>query len=107
MNSSRRSESGEGGFRNLCSPIPYLFGGLALMLAVIAVALLIVACSYRKHYYVSNSASDEEKPPKMEEKKIDVSEPNTVVIMAGESKPTYLANPVPSTTHNLVDSSPK
>ncbi|TKY64997.1 GLUTAMINE DUMPER 2 [Spatholobus suberectus] len=93
-------ESGAAGFKNLSSPIPYLFGGLALMLAVIAVALLILACSYRKQYYSSNSASDEEKPPKMVDKEVNVSEPKIVVIMAGESNPTYLAKPVPSTSHN-------
>ncbi|CAJ1836358.1 unnamed protein product [Sphenostylis stenocarpa] len=97
---SRMSESGEGGLNNLSSPIPYLFGGLALMLAVIAVALLMIACSYRKNYYVSNSASDEEKPPKMVEEEVDVSEPKIVVIMAGESNPTYLAKPVPSISHD-------
>ena len=97
------SESGAGGFKTLSSPIPYLFGGLAIMLAVIAVALLILAWSYRKQYYTSsNSASDEEKPPpiKMVEKEENVSEPKIVVIMAGESNPTYLAKPVPSTSHN-------
>lgn len=103
MNSTM-SESGAGGFKTLSSPIPYLFGGLAIMLALIAVALLILAWSYRKQYYTtsSNSASDEEKPPqiKMVEKEENVSEPKIVVIMAGESNPTYLAKPVPSTSHN-------
>lgn len=98
MKSSRRSESEEDGLRKLSSPIAYLFGGLALMLAVTAVALLIVACSYRKHYYASNSGSDEEKAAKMEEKKVNISELKIAVIMAGESNPTYLANPLPPTT---------
>nr|DAD43128.1 TPA_asm: hypothetical protein HUJ06_001358 [Nelumbo nucifera] len=30
------------------SPVPYLFGGLAAMLGLIAFALLILACSYWK-----------------------------------------------------------
>ncbi|EMS55522.1 hypothetical protein TRIUR3_12089 [Triticum urartu] len=30
------------------SPVPYLFGGLAAMLGLIALALLILACSYWK-----------------------------------------------------------
>ncbi|KAG2403930.1 uncharacterized protein HKW66_Vig0108510 [Vigna angularis] len=97
MNSSRRSESEEGGLRKLSSPIAYLFGGSALMLAVIAVALLIIACCYRKHYYASNSAGDEEKAAKMEENKVNISEPQIVVIMAGETNPTYLANPLSCT----------
>lgn len=68
------------------SPIPYLFGGLGLMLGIIAVALILLACSYRK----SSPNDAEEKPlhalqPEME--------PKIVVIMAGESNPTYLAKP--------------
>ncbi|XP_020233754.1 protein GLUTAMINE DUMPER 5-like [Cajanus cajan] len=89
-------------FRNLSSPIPYLFGGLAFILAVIAVALLILACSYRRKYYSSDSASDEEKAPKMVNN--NVSEPKIVVIMAGESNPTFLAKPVPSTAHTGSES---
>ncbi|RDX75432.1 Protein GLUTAMINE DUMPER 2, partial [Mucuna pruriens] len=100
MNSSI-GESGAAGFKNLSSPIPYLFGGLALMLAVIAVALLVLACFYRTQYYSPNSTSDEEKPPNnVLHREVNVSDPKIVVIMAGDSNPTYFANPVPSTTHN-------
>ncbi|RDX98612.1 Protein GLUTAMINE DUMPER 2, partial [Mucuna pruriens] len=80
-------------FKNVTSPIPYLFGGLALMLALIGLALLILACSYSKS---SSSTSNEEKTTKRME--VD-SEPKIVVIMAGDSNPTYLAKPVPSTNH--------
>lgn len=94
------STMGTSGLRDLRSPIPYLFGGLALMFAVISVALLILACSYRKQH--RSSGDDEEKPPpnNMVEDVDQVnSEPKIVVIMAGESNPTYLAKPVSSTTH--------
>ncbi|CAI9777501.1 unnamed protein product [Fraxinus pennsylvanica] len=68
------------------SPILYLFGGLAIVSGIIAVALIVLACSHRK----SSPSDAEEKPlhelqPEME--------PKIVVIMAGESNPTYLAKP--------------
>ncbi|CAL0318770.1 unnamed protein product [Lupinus luteus] len=85
--------------RNMTSPIPYLFGGLALMLGLISIALLIIACSYRKQNW-PNSVSDEEKPTnKVVNMEVD-SEPKIVVIMAGESNPTYLAKPVSSTSYS-------
>ncbi|XP_004491762.1 protein GLUTAMINE DUMPER 5-like [Cicer arietinum] len=85
--------------KNLSSPIPYLFGGLAFMLGVIAIALFILACSFRKQHSSSTTSSDhEEKPSNMHVVDMDqVSlEPKIVVIMAGESNPTYLAEPVSS-----------
>ena len=88
----------DAGFRNFNSPIPYLFGGLALMLGLIAVALFILACSYGKT--LSNSPSDaEEKQAKTVNMTAD-SEPKVVVIMAGDDIPTYLAMPVSSTGHS-------
>ncbi|KAK7316247.1 hypothetical protein VNO77_35128 [Canavalia gladiata] len=86
-----------GDFKNVSSPIPFLFGGLALMLAVIAVALILLACSYSKNSS-STSSRNEEKSPKRMEMEME-SEPKIVVIMAGESNPTYLAKPLPSTSH--------
>ncbi|KAK7843383.1 protein glutamine dumper 4 [Quercus suber] len=89
----------DAGFRNFNSPIPYLFGGLALMLGLIAVALLILACSYGKTF--SNSPSDaEEKQAKSTVNMKADSEPKVVVIMAGDDIPTYLAKPVSSTGHS-------
>ncbi|CAK8564223.1 unnamed protein product [Lathyrus sativus] len=82
------------------SPVPYLFGGLAAMLGLIAFALLILACSYWKlsGYLEGNGESErdleagqatndtDEKPQKPYEEKI-------LVIMAGQEKPTFLATP--------------
>ncbi|XAR51205.1 hypothetical protein NMG60_11005765 [Bertholletia excelsa] len=86
------------------SPVPYLFGGLAAMLGLIAFALLILACSYWKlsGYLDGDNATSEDRdvelgdsgekpkqpPPAFEEKYL--------VIMAGQEKPTFLAKPVPS-----------
>lgn len=91
--------AGSAGFKNISSPIPPLFGGLAFMLGVIAVALLILACSYRNQHSSSTSQGNEEKPSKTTEMEVDNSEPKIVVIMAGDSNPTYLAKPVSSTCH--------
>uniref|UniRef100_A0A0V0HMR0 Uncharacterized protein n=1 Tax=Solanum chacoense TaxID=4108 RepID=A0A0V0HMR0_SOLCH len=88
------------------SPVPYLFGGLAAMLGLIAFALLILACSYWKlsGNFEENQEGDLEEgnnnnnnnnsngedgkmvePPILEEK--------FLVIMAGQLKPTYIATP--------------
>ncbi|XP_051151123.1 protein GLUTAMINE DUMPER 5-like [Andrographis paniculata] len=74
------------------SPIPYLFGGMAGTLAIIALALLLLACSYRRRYggreedlEKSEGNSGGEAPPAFEDK--------VLVIMAGEVKPTFLATP--------------
>ncbi|KAJ1435423.1 hypothetical protein SESBI_04930 [Sesbania bispinosa] len=91
--------AGAAGLRNFRSPIPYLFGGLALMLSVIAIALLIIACSYRKQQY-SSSSGDEEKQPS-NKVMVDM-EPKIVVIMAGESNPTYLAKPLSTIEQAIV-----
>ncbi|CAA0837328.1 Protein GLUTAMINE DUMPER 3 [Striga hermonthica] len=79
------------------SPVPYLFGGLAAMLGLIAFALLILACSYWKlsgrsdgEDLEAGAAEKAEPPPppaaEMEEK--------FLVIMAGQDRPTFLATPM-------------
>ncbi|OIW18658.1 hypothetical protein TanjilG_13410 [Lupinus angustifolius] len=88
------------------SPVPYLFGGLAAMMGLIAFALLILACSYWKlSTYLEDSGHGERdleagdpknddnnnKPQKPYEEKI-------LVIMAGQHKPTFLATHVSSST---------
>ncbi|XP_024962133.1 protein GLUTAMINE DUMPER 2-like [Cynara cardunculus var. scolymus] len=81
------------------SPVPYLFGSLAAMMALIALALFILACSYRKlsrNLTNNNDAgagdakpadnnNNNKTPPVLEEKYL--------VIMAGQQKPTFLARP--------------
>ncbi|KAJ4707187.1 Protein GLUTAMINE DUMPER like [Melia azedarach] len=74
------------------SPTPYLFGSLAIVLTLIAVALILLLCSYRKRYSNSGNDYDEEKPPAVLLKVLDP-EPKVVVIMAGDDQPTYLATP--------------
>lgn len=88
------------------SPVPYLFGGLAAMLGLIALALLTLACTYwRLAGYLNSTGANGEmnshggiggtgkqtgaedagtNPPVKE---------HVAVIMAGEAEPTYLATP--------------
>ncbi|CAA0814981.1 Protein GLUTAMINE DUMPER 3 [Striga hermonthica] len=95
------------GFRPISpwhSPVPYLFGGLAAMLGLIAFALLILACSYLKLSgdgderdverggAKGDGGSDDNAPPVFEEK--------FLVIMAGDQKPTFLATPVSNSITN-------
>ncbi|XP_072963350.1 protein GLUTAMINE DUMPER 3-like [Typha angustifolia] len=93
------------------SPVPYLFGGLAAMLGLIAFALLVLACSYMKlSGFLDDGGADVEAgadersaadgdaegkasgckgaaaPPLFEER--------IVVIMAGDEKPTFLGTPI-------------
>ncbi|CAN8284176.1 unnamed protein product [Cochlearia groenlandica] len=80
------------------SPVPYLFGGLAAMLGLIAFALLILACSY---WRFSTSGEDsgegdgEEKESRLGDKtaKMDQYEEKILVIMAGDDLPRFLATP--------------
>ncbi|KAH6783631.1 glutamine dumper 3 [Perilla frutescens var. hirtella] len=92
------------------SPVPYLFGGLAAMLGLIAFALLILACSYWKL-----SAGEEGREGDVEsgaaekgdsgsaEKALPVFEEKFLVIMAGEVKPTFLATPMSSRNTSFND----
>ncbi|KAG6387882.1 hypothetical protein SASPL_153077 [Salvia splendens] len=92
------------------SPVPYLFGGLAAMLGLIAFALLILACSYWKL-----STAEEAQDGDVEsgaaakgdaaaaEKTLTVFEEKFLVIMAGDAKPSYLATPVCSRNVSFDD----
>ncbi|KAL7112024.1 hypothetical protein ACP275_05G126800 [Erythranthe tilingii] len=89
------------------SPVPYLFGGLAAMLGLIAFALLILACSYWK---LSGQVNGGEADDDLEEgaagkgenssdaKATAAFEEKFLVIMAGDVKPTFLATPTTTTT---------
>lgn len=103
------------GIHSWNSPLPYLFGGLAVMLGLIALALIILACSYKKSSTTtdeeqqrsSSSSSDddviEEKSPKLVLQPSEIMEPRIVVIMAGDQNPTYLAKPAVSVIHQTEE----
>ncbi|KAL2329746.1 hypothetical protein Fmac_017327 [Flemingia macrophylla] len=101
INNVSSSEISASGIKIWKSPIPYLFGGLAVMLALISVALVILVCSYRKRASSQSSESESEEDMKQAMPKIIEinSEPEVLVIMAGEHKPTYLAKPITSSSN--------
>ncbi|GMH04396.1 hypothetical protein Nepgr_006235 [Nepenthes gracilis] len=71
----------------------HLFVGVALMMGLIAVALLILACSYRNQ--PSSSTASDAKGMSMIAGDVDA-KPEIVVIMPGDDKPTFLAKPTSS-----------
>ncbi|XP_059639775.1 protein GLUTAMINE DUMPER 4-like [Cornus florida] len=86
------------GFHRWNSPIPYLFGGLAMMLGVIALALVILAFSVKKVSTSDSTSEVQEEPAKPVQVLKPEMEPK-IVIMAGDDIPTYLAKPVSFTSH--------
>jgi hypothetical protein len=90
------------------SPVPYLFGGLAAMLGLIALSLLALACSYWK--LSGNLSAGEESDADHQARRAggdgekgaadgktrpagDKWREHVVVIMAGDERPTFLATP--------------
>lgn len=85
------------------SPIPYLFGGLAAMLGLIAFALLILACSYwrltgqlldEENNNNNRNMENEKDGENSNKESVKVYEEKVLVIMAGDQNPTFLATPV-------------
>ncbi|CAL0319114.1 unnamed protein product [Lupinus luteus] len=95
------------------SPIPYLFGGLAAMLGLIAFALLILACSYWKLSGLLQSENEQRDLENGPDRENDPSAKNeslkkgyddkVLVIMAGNDKPTFLATPACANSTSLCD----
>jgi hypothetical protein len=91
------------------SPVPYLFGGLAAMLGLIAFALLILACSYwklsgyldagtdgRRDGQDGDTAGGEKGSASGSSRPAAEFQEHVVVIMAGDERPTFLAKPATS-----------
>ncbi|PKU78647.1 Protein GLUTAMINE DUMPER 4 [Dendrobium catenatum] len=95
-----RSESSTG----LRSPVPYLLGGIGVIVFLITLALIILTCTKRNPSDTSSTSPSETagKLP-VNAGVLDI-EPKIVVIMAGDEKPTFLARPF-SLDHNK-DSTP-
>jgi len=78
-------------------PVPFLFGGLAAMMVLVAFALIILAWSYWKTFdSQSNGQSinaSVELGVQTEISGEDIEEEKVVVIMAGQQNPTFLARP--------------
>ncbi|KAJ8767390.1 hypothetical protein K2173_017434 [Erythroxylum novogranatense] len=97
------------------SPVPYLFGGFAAMLGLIAFALLILACSYWKLSGFLDNSNDGErdleagggqnKSGDSEKQGVSSFAEKILVIMAGENRPTFLATPMSSRSTSFGNSS--
>lgn len=89
------------------SPTPYLLGAIIVVLGLIALALLMLVCSYRKRSDEPHlSAFDgehigREVPVISANTELDT-KPKVVVIMAGDDVPTFYA--APSQIHTQVSS---
>ncbi|CAI8605993.1 unnamed protein product [Vicia faba] len=73
------------------TPIPYLFGGLAAIMGLMALALLALACSYCSNNQDDDLDNKESHP--QTKQPIKAYEEKILVIMAGNEKPTFLATP--------------
>lgn len=98
---SPTESTSSGGFLRWNSPLPYLYGGLGLVLGLIAIALVFLACTRQKKYASTSDENAEEKQRKEQGNSTMLSdtELKIVVVMAGNEIPTYLAKPVSSTGH--------
>lgn len=80
------------------TPIPYLFGGLAAILGLIAFSLLVLACSYcgfsRNHQDGAHNDLDNKEGDTETKEPVKTYEEKILVIMAGDEKPTFLATPI-------------
>ncbi|KAM7268535.1 hypothetical protein ACFE04_010701 [Oxalis oulophora] len=81
-------------FKHWKSPEPYLFCGLVSILILTSLALIILSCSDKKPS--PTSTTNKQFAVEIQEK-TEVEEPNFVVIMAGDSNPTYMAMPIACT----------
>lgn len=85
------------------TPVPYLFGGLAAMLGLIALSLLTLACSYWK-LSGGLAGPDEDQAAGSDGEKGSAAGPvrewlgHVVVIMAGDEQPSFLATPASMTS---------
>ncbi|KAG0493994.1 hypothetical protein HPP92_004988 [Vanilla planifolia] len=79
------------GFRPWHSPVPYLFGGVAAMMVLIAIALIVLACTQRKTPEEDRPPSDQKETPTIGQLEMEAT---VVVIMAGDDNPTYYARPL-------------
>ncbi|TXG49584.1 hypothetical protein EZV62_025459 [Acer yangbiense] len=84
------------------NPVPYLFGGLAALLGLIAISLLLLVCSYWKINWLGGGEQNggEDRDLEAGGEGDDTTAQSAVgaemipVIMAGAFEPTYLATPM-------------
>ncbi|CAN6216239.1 unnamed protein product [Urochloa humidicola] len=79
------------------TPTPYLFLGVAAMMAVIVVALLVLLCTRRRtsSRQLEGAGSEKASPARGLLAPLDREAPMIAVIMAGERAPSFLASAAP------------
>ncbi|EEF50691.1 conserved hypothetical protein [Ricinus communis] len=80
------------------TPLPYVFGGLVLIIGFMSVALIILACSHYK------SSGEKEEKSRRTTDAVVAMETKIAVIMAGDRHPTHLAKPSALTRNSLPSS---
>lgn len=92
--SSSAAAGGGGGHPGMWrTPTPYLFLGFAVMMGLIAVALLVLVCMRRKNHGDAGSSASAAASVKV---LVPLDrEPKVVVIMAGDTAPSFLASAKP------------
>lgn len=76
------------------SPIPYIFGGFAIVFGITSAVLFFLACSHQMQMRNSPINHDKEKASKNTGNEQFDTTPNIAVIMAGDDHPRYMAKPV-------------
>lgn len=76
------------------SPVPYIFGGFAIVFGITSAVLFILVCSHRIQMLNSIINDDKEKATTNTGSEQYVATPSIAVIMAGDDQPRYMAKPV-------------
>ena len=75
------------------SPLPYLFIGLSVMMGLLAIALIVLACSHRKSSGSSSNSTLQTGNPVVLTSLEREPEVMAAVNMAGDDMPSFLAKP--------------
>jgi len=87
------------------SPLPYLFIGLSVMMGLLAIALIVLACSHRKSSGSSSNSTLQTGNPVVLTPLEREPEVMVAVIMAGDDMPSFLAKPFDVTSSQRVTQS--
>ncbi|CAN4082764.1 unnamed protein product [Withania somnifera] len=95
------SSNGTNSFWQWNSPVPYLFVGLSLTLALISVALVLLACSFHQRRSFDEEQDKSVRSTNNSSTVMEMS-PRITVIMAGDRTPSHIGVPI-SSSHKCPD----